>query len=134
MVSLPGGIKVPQAERDELARLLTSIRSALDAARSEVAAGRVPGADELEGLRAALLTLLSKSALGLALDRVQRYLRADLFQLVAALRTPGIAATALVPLLEQQSVALEAAARQAGAVVGGATSKAGGRNFWESSI
>lgn len=126
---------VPAAEREAIAKALAALVQAVADARTALAAGRVPPADALEKARANLLKALAASDLGQRLPALQRFLRAAAVELVAALRTPGIAAAALTPLFERHAKALDDARREAEPQLSGKGGGPGaGGNFWEGSV
>jgi hypothetical protein len=86
-------------------------------------------ADALEKARAELLKLLANYAAADKLPLLQRFLRSDMVQLIAALKTPGITASAAQPIVEAAAKALENVRKEAESELSSFLGK-----FWGASI
>ncbi|HVY61424.1 MAG TPA: VWA domain-containing protein, partial [Planctomycetota bacterium] len=127
---------IPEEERLSVARGIEKFGRALEAARAELQAGRVPPPEDLEMARAELLRALAGSELGLRLPALQRFLRGAAAELVAALRDPRSEAAALRGLLDRHAKAFEAARAEAlpSLATAAAASDGKGKSFWEASV
>ncbi len=125
---------VPPAEREAVERAIEAFAKAFESAGAEVDAGRVPPADPLEKARKALLDALAATDLGLAVPKLQRFLRSAAVEVVAALSTPGAGADALRPLLARHAAALADARKEAAAALGAAAGGPRGGAFWEGTV
>lgn len=131
---------IPEPTLEELtaiAAALEELQQAFEEARTALEAGRLPGADRLERARAELLKALASSMLAAELPKLQRFLRTEAVDLVAALRS-GTPAPASLALVEKHAPALEEAVREAAPRLAGAPKPKGGRKsawkFWEKSV
>jgi Ca-activated chloride channel family protein len=114
---------------EEVETALALLVAAMTDARQELAAGRLPGAEPLERARAAVLAALALSPAGQRMPALQRFLRAGMVELIAALqsKTPLREVLALFDLRAKE---LEEAKREAHGAMPGTSQAA----FWESSI
>jgi Ca-activated chloride channel family protein len=114
---------------EELQKALALLVAAMTAARADLAAGRLPQAEPLERARAAVLGALGFSAVGQRMPALQRFLRAGIVELIAALqsKTP---LRDVVELFELRAKELDEAKREArGAMPVGSQDA-----FWEATI
>jgi Ca-activated chloride channel family protein len=109
------------AARERVAAALAALERALEEAARELAAGRTPAAAPLAAAREALLVALAEWSRSDRVPALQRFLRADLTELLAALgRSPAVG---LEAALARHRETFTAAKREADAVltvVGGA--------------
>lgn len=117
----------PAAETSDRAveEAVAELIRVVEAIRAEIAAGRIPSADPLEKARKALIATLASSALAARVPKLQTFVRSGAIELVAALRTPGIDAAALAPLVARHAASLQEARREMSGDAGA---------FWEGSI
>ena len=103
----------------------------------ELKSGRIPSAYAFEKTRKALLTMLENMEQASRLPLLQRYLRVNALEIVAALKAPAISAADLIDIFEKHVKAFRDACDEAeveaspGARRRGADDK---EPFWESSI
>jgi Ca-activated chloride channel homolog len=119
-----------RAEREAVEKALAIFAKALSDARAEVDADLIPSPDPLEKARAELVKVLSGSSLGTELPALQRFLRTEAVELVAALRTTGITVAVLKPLFERHMETFEKARAETSSRLTGRRSGP----FWESSV
>jgi hypothetical protein len=98
-------------------------------ARTELAAGRLPKAEPLERARHAVLAVLALAAAGQRMPALQRFLRAGMVELIAALQSKT-ALREVLALFDLRAKELEEAKREAH----GAMPVSSRAAFWESSI
>jgi Ca-activated chloride channel family protein len=101
--------KEAAAEVDAVREALDAFSRALQTARDQIAAGRVPSTAALDEARRDLLKVVTASALGPHLVLLQRFLRASAVELVAAAAAPVAAPAALRELFERHARAFEEA-------------------------
>jgi Ca-activated chloride channel family protein len=94
------GPAVNDADRAALQTALEPVTKALEAIRSELAAGRVPDAAALEKARRDLLALLATSPAASQAGAVQKVLRSGLTELIAALRVAGTPVATLLAMCQ----------------------------------
>jgi Ca-activated chloride channel family protein len=129
------GTSAPVIHLGDLPQALEAFLLAFSQAHAEVKAGRLPSAQPLKEARVRLM-----KALGLVLELatlltlLQKFLRADAVDLIAALAAAGATAASLAPLFEERARALEQARDQARPVLVGAGQRPPAGSFWEASI
>jgi len=114
---------------EDLETALATLVAAMTGARAELAAGRIPRVEPLERARIALLDALATSADSQRMPALQRFVRAGLVELIAALQSKTQLGE-IFTLFELRAKELEEAkreARQAMPVTSGAP-------FWEATI
>jgi Ca-activated chloride channel family protein len=124
----PGQSHEEKRANAEVLAAVEKLSTALEAVERDLAAGRTPGAAEVETARAELLALLGKFAEAARLPLLQRFLRTAGAELVAALK-----AGASQPLVARHAKAFAQAKAEAEAALGPAASR-GARAPWEASI
>ena len=107
----PQAEEIRASDRKAVERAIEALPKALEAAKADLAAGRIPNAASIEQARKALLKELASSPLGTDLAALQQLLRTGLLELVAALSMPGVQVSALAPLLERCLLPLASASR-----------------------
>ena len=114
---------------EDLEAALALLVAAMTEARADLGAGRIPPVEPLERARIAVLDALATSSAGQRMPALQRFLRAGLVELIAALRSKTPLHD-VVQLFELRAKELEEAKREARGAMG-LTSRA---EFWEATI
>ncbi len=124
----------PQAAqaRKRLESALSSMAKALDDAASELTAGRMPGSEPIEKARLELVSALVDDTIGTAVPLLQRFLRTEAVELVAALKSKKSTVKSCLNHFERHRRAFEAARLEVEAAMQG--SAGGSEAFWEASI
>jgi Ca-activated chloride channel family protein len=115
---------------EDLEQALALLVAAMTDARAQLAAGRVPETDPLERARTAVLGALSLSPAGQRMPALQRFLRAGMVELIAALHSKATRLRDVLALFELRAKELEEAKREARGAMP-LTSQAA---FWEATI
>jgi hypothetical protein len=115
---------------EELEKAIALLVAAMTDARTQLAAGRLPQAEPLEHARAAVLGALAFSTVGQRMPALQRFLRAGIVELIAALQSKSTPLRAVLELFELRAKELEEAKREARGAMP-VTSQA---PFWEATI
>ena len=118
----------------EVAEALDRFLKAVEACRTALAAGKIPDGRSLEKARAELLKSLSASPLGPELGKLQRFLRTEAVELVAALGASDAEVRSAAALFDHHAKALEEAVQEAKPRLGAAAPKKPGGKFWEKSV
>ena len=114
---------------EDLESALALLVAAMSDARTELAAARLPQVEPLERARAAVLAALASSTAGQRMPALQRFLRAGMVELIAALRSKTPLREVLA-LFESRAKELEEAKREARSAMPVASRAA----FWEATI
>jgi hypothetical protein len=127
---------VQPTQDQNLFQLFSLLDKALNESLANIKAGIVPPASGLEAARIGLLNALSGSPLAASLPELQRFLRSAMVDLVAALQTPSITTTILLPLFEQHLQTFEKVKQEVLPHLNQPPSPGGSNpgSFWESSI
>ena len=88
----------------------------------------------LEKARAALLSALAASVLGMELPLLQRFLRSAAVEIVAALGASGASPLAALALFRRHEPSLAAASTETGARLAGTAGAADAGAFWGGSV
>ena len=117
-----------------LSAALDALAKALEGAQVVLAAGAVPDAGPVEAARTALLQQLATASVEADVAALQRLLRSGLVELVAALRTPGTPAAALLGLCQARQRELVTARAALGGAAGGPPKGKKSGAFWGASV
>ncbi|HEY7160380.1 MAG TPA: VIT domain-containing protein [Acidobacteriota bacterium] len=96
-----------QVDSKKLKGALKDFIQEFRAVQSEIHAGHIPSADKLEQTRLEVMKELSTSPAGPELAALQKLLKGAIVELIAALRTPGIAVAVLQSILERHKKEFE---------------------------
>ncbi|MGV8119517.1 MAG: VIT domain-containing protein [Candidatus Xenobiia bacterium LiM19] len=118
-----------------LASVVKALEKAIQDALDELKAHRLPKVEALEEARNNVMKVLAESDRSSDVPALQKFIRTAAVELIAALRTPGIAPDSLIPLFEKHLAAFRQAVQEV-ISVGGGGAKKGVKDepFWESSI
>ncbi|MBX7220152.1 MAG: VIT and VWA domain-containing protein [Blastocatellia bacterium] len=125
----------PPVRAQDFDHVFTEFMNVFASVRTELETDRVPRWEELEQSRKRLLAVLALSDLGLQLSGLQRFLRAAVVEILAALQTPGVTFTVLVAVFERHRMAFEALQYEVAPFLQTKSGKPQqSDDFWESSI
>jgi hypothetical protein len=123
----------PPVRIDAVRDALEALVKAFADAHAEAKAGRLPPPEPLKEARMKLIEALSLALeVATALSLLQRFLRSDAVDLIAALSVEGATALGVGPLFDKYAHELELARDQARVVLTAGKPPAG--SFWEASI
>lgn len=118
-----------------LASVVEVLEKAIHDALDELRAHRLPKVEALEEARNDVMKVLVESDRSSDVPALQKFIRTAAVELIASLRTPGIAPDSLIPLFEKHLAAFRSVVQEVISVGGGGAKKgAKDEPFWESSI
>ncbi len=101
--------KAPKSVQRSFRKALAALKEALEDARKEVEAGKLPAVKAIEKARKALLAELADSPLGVELAALQKFLKSTLVELLAALLATEATAASVRPVFEKALKEIEEA-------------------------
>jgi hypothetical protein len=118
-------------DQSSLVRAYEKLSEALSVILKEIEAGKTPDAQSLSEAREEMLKALATSPIASEVPKMQKFLRVDLHELIAALRSNISGAGDIARLGAECKLALEDAQREFEHLLKNAPSKI---NFWEASV
>jgi len=120
------------AARHRLEKAVELLSQALVHALSELVAGRVPAADPIEKGRAELMAALADHSISTEVPLLQRFLRTEMVEFVAALRSKRSTIASLQKQADRYKEAFNSVRTELDAALRGRTDS--GAGFWEATI